>query len=99
MKDTETRIRELRCVSQHFKEEHISDAGFAVFQAGLIAFGSSASDQQLMRCFAEHGAGNTDELIAGVTMAPSVLQAVLSAIKAVEAELHSTFAVAAGGEE
>ena len=93
MTDTATKIKALRDKSHLCMEEAITQAGTAIFQAGMVSFTLRASDQQLMRSFAENAAGNSEQMINEVTMAPAVLEALLSAIETVEKELLAKFAV------
>ena len=93
MTDTTTKISQIRSDSERLFEESCGELTLAAYQTGLLAFTLSASDPQLERFWAERTTGNLDELVANVCTAPAVVHAVKDAIKAVEKELHSTFAV------
>ena len=94
MEDIRAKISQIRSDSETVFVDYCEELSVAAFRTGLLAFTLSASDPQLARLWAERVTGDIEHLVEKVNTAPAVLHAVQNAIKAVEAELHSTLAVA-----
>ena len=93
--DTSQRIEQLREKSKASLDAGVMEAGLSLMKAGTLAWGTEASDGQLLRAMAERSAGNTEELTSKVCQNPDVLQALDRAISAVVKTLHQVYAVEA----
>ena len=87
-------LAELRSDSEQLFESQCGDLAIEAHKAGILAFISTASDEQLLKLYTERASGDIDGLVTGVCSAPAVLRALSAAINAIEQELHSTFPVA-----
>ena len=94
MKDTMAKIRELKSAAEDHLDSSFDHAFVALFEAGLATFIVKASERELSRFAVEAGSGSLKDFPEKVCKTPCVTDAIIKAVGSIEAELHSTFAVA-----